>query len=391
LSGWRATSPSSGVTSSPPASTPDCDDAPPLAGWRVTPPGFVVTPKPPGPRYAITPAALIPTATYPSPLRRTPGPVTEPPIVHPAPRRPILLPGVGGPFQAPTPLARGTDCYKQHTSRASTTIFNAPQFDQVDYMISLEAIFRKDSQFIAAMELKSQQPQAGANWTNDSSGLMPNLSSLVANSEGAKSLCDLSDKLSALSLHSTQPQDDLVETYVTQLRTRFGCCITYDLIKRSVNLELLTAPLLCFDPREGASYRKCMRLWLTTATGPTIFYLLHLAFDSASDGYSNGKQCTIPHFWFVLLVRELLISSCFEKESGTLVRLSGCDMDPCHPSFRFFSLEAAIRELLTKLNRGHRIPREEPLRQKQVRGTCARNSHLAIYRTSARCIFCCSP
>jgi len=59
-----------------------------------------------------------------------------------------------------------------------------------------------------------------------------------------------------------------------------------------------------------------MRLWLTTVTGPTIFNLLHRAFDPTSDGYSGGKLCTIPHFWFLLLVRELLISNCFEKESG---------------------------------------------------------------------------
>jgi len=43
-----------------------------------------------------------PLPTYPSPLFQAPAPVTEPPIVRPPPRRPILLPGIGGPFQAPT-------------------------------------------------------------------------------------------------------------------------------------------------------------------------------------------------------------------------------------------------------------------------------------------------
>jgi len=105
---------------------------------------------------------------------------------------------------------------------------------------------------MTSKELESQQPQpqVAATWnSNTDSGLMPSLSSLVANSKKANPVNDLSDKLSsALSFHSIEPQIDLIETYVAQLRARFGCCITYDLIKRSVNLELLTAPLLSFDP-----------------------------------------------------------------------------------------------------------------------------------------------
>jgi len=175
--------------------------------------------------------------------------------------------------------------------------------------------------------------------------------------------------------NDTPPQILEVRAYITFMRKRFGCCISEALVTKLIDPELLGEPLLSFDNRRLEIYKKLMRSWLAETTGTTIFERIQVALEPGT--YLDCERYTVPYFWFVLLIRELLINHRYAVGSGTFVRLGACCMDPCNGSFHFFPLESAIRQLLRDIDLKPLFYKRNRAFQKHVIGRCQSN-HLCI-------------
>ena len=186
------------------------------------------------------------------------------------------------------------------------------------------------------------------------------------------------DKPSTIS-NDTPPKIKEVGNYITLMRKRFGCYITEALVTRLISPELLAEPLLSFDNKQLEMYKKRVRSWLAETTGTTIFERIRVALEPGT--YLNGERYTVPYFWFVLLVRELLINHRHAMGSGTFIALGARLMDPCNTSFQFFPLESAIRQLLRDIDLKPLFYQRNRAFQRYVVGHC-RSNHLCIATSS---------
>ena len=156
----------------------------------------------------------------------------------------------------------------------------------------------------------------------------------------SSSLAYYPDKRPSIISNNTPPQIIEVRTYITLMRKQFGCYITKALVMRLISPEFLVEPLLSFDNKQLEMYKKHMQSWLAEITGTTIFERIWVTLEPGT--YLNGEQYTISYFWFVFLVKELLINHRHVMCSGTFIILGARFMDPCNISFQFFPLELAI-------------------------------------------------
>ena len=211
--------------------------------------------------------------------------------------------------------------------------------------------------------------------------LFPSMSSSSSNSTNSSDLfVNPHNRLFTIS-NDIPPRIAEVRMYIAFMRVRFGCCITDNLIKRLINPELLAKPLLSFDDSQLETYKRHVRSWTALTTGTTIFKRLRVALEPGT--YFNNERYTVPYFWFVLLVRELLIDNSYAVGSGALTRLGARCMDPCNRSFLFFSLEAAIRQLLKEIDSKSHFNSRDPTSQRKIVGKC-HGDHLHI-ATSSMC------
>ena len=183
------------------------------------------------------------------------------------------------------------------------------------------------------------------------------------------------DERPSIISNDTPPQIIEVRTYITLMRKRFGCYITEALVTRLISPEFLAEPLLSFDNKQLEIYKKRVRSWLAETTGTTIFERIRVALEPGT--YLNGERYTVPYFWFVLLVRELLINHRHAMGSGTFIALGARFMDPCNISFQFFPLESAIRQLLRDIELKPLFYQRNRAFQKYTVGHCQSN-HLCI-------------
>lgn len=272
--------------------------------------------------HVFIPQALIHNHAHPSHQIQDPIPTTQ---LHLYPRQPKPLPRNGSSFLSPMPRT---------------------SYKQVETIEAVTPYFATTKHVDAALSYR---------WS----------SSLAHHPD---------NRLSTIS-NDTPPQIIEVRTYITLMRKRFGCYITEALVTRLIDPEILVKPLLSFDNKQLEVYKKHVRSWLAETTGTTIFERIRVALEPGT--YLNGERYTVPYFWFVLLVRELLINHRYAMGSGTFIGLGACCMDPCNRSFQFFPLESAIRQLLRDIDVKPLFYRRNRALQKLVVGHCQSN-HLCI-------------
>ncbi|KXN90400.1 hypothetical protein AN958_04269 [Leucoagaricus sp. SymC.cos] len=314
-----------------------------------------------------TPASGLP-AVFPSPIWPTPNLLGDPSLdgkTQPAPRRQILLPEVRRSSLS-TP-------HSYHSSTSRTTEVQ-PLSDQDSYIFDIEAVFRKDSSPLSRRTFPATNisslaslPQEQEHGDLDSVNDLSDEFAFVALDTGEQehgyldSVNDLSDEFAFVAMDTGVPPSSSLSSdinpelrnFFANLARRFGCCLNYHTFRNVMDQQLAQNPFPSYDYRKDDDYKRQIRSCAIATTGMTIFEGIVEAVTTAN--LSKNHHCSLSYFWFLLLVREVLVYNAYAKDSGTLITLHARDVNPCHSSFRFLSLERAICQLLQELN--HRMPR----------------------------------